>query len=145
MALQSLGQILIILFYLVDVPTTLPTVKPSTPTPLQPTTQNSSASKPWICVLYYLFCELTAWKLIGYGFDYTGCSWSCNFDQDECGWDQLIQDSFDWSRLSGSTPSDFTGPSSDHTTGSTSLKILLTGNNLNLKALLMVNIKVLKL
>ncbi|XP_047662628.1 MAM and LDL-receptor class A domain-containing protein 1 isoform X2 [Tachysurus fulvidraco] len=73
-----------------DVPTTLPTVKPSTPTPLQPTTQISSPS----------------------------CLWSCNFDQDECGWDQLIQDSFDWSRLSGSTPSDFTGPSSDHTTGS---------------------------
>ncbi|XP_058273847.1 MAM and LDL-receptor class A domain-containing protein 2 isoform X6 [Hemibagrus wyckioides] len=73
-----------------DVPTTLPTVKPSTPTPSQPTTIISSAS----------------------------CSWSCNFDQDECGWEQLIQDSFDWTRMSGSTPSDFTGPSSDHTTGS---------------------------
>ncbi|KAK3534605.1 hypothetical protein QTP86_016752 [Hemibagrus guttatus] len=73
-----------------DVPTTLPTVKPSTPTPSQPTTIISIAS----------------------------CLWSCNFDQDECGWEQLIQDSLDWTRLSGSTPSDFTGPSSDHTTGS---------------------------
>ncbi|MCI4390787.1 hypothetical protein PGIGA_G00126870 [Pangasianodon gigas] len=73
-----------------DVPTTPPTAEPGTSTPSQPTTPNSSAS----------------------------CSWSCNFDRDECGWEQLIQDSFDWTRWSGSTPSNFTGPTSDHTTGS---------------------------
>ncbi|XP_046731765.1 MAM and LDL-receptor class A domain-containing protein 1 isoform X3 [Silurus meridionalis] len=73
-----------------EVQTTPPTEDTSTPTPSQPTTPICSAS----------------------------CSWSCNFDQDECGWEQLIQDSFEWTRWSGSTPSDFTGPSSDHTTGS---------------------------
>ncbi|XP_028283392.1 zonadhesin isoform X3 [Parambassis ranga] len=45
------------------------------------------------------------------------CQLNCNFEQDLCQWNQLLTDAFDWTRLSGSTPTMSTGPSSDHTTG----------------------------
>ncbi|XP_066292578.1 MAM domain-containing glycosylphosphatidylinositol anchor protein 2-like [Branchiostoma lanceolatum] len=45
---------------------------------------------------------------------------SCNFDIDAtlCGYQQDNTDDFDWTRQQGSTTTDDTGPSSDHTTGS---------------------------
>ncbi|XP_019646171.1 PREDICTED: MAM and LDL-receptor class A domain-containing protein 1-like [Branchiostoma belcheri] len=45
-------------------------------------------------------------------------TFNCDFELGLCGWRQAHDDNFDWSRHSGSTPSDDTGPSADHTTGS---------------------------
>ncbi|XP_040423240.1 IgGFc-binding protein-like [Cygnus olor] len=47
----------------------------------------------------------------------TACNISCTFDVDFCGWEQAINDNFDWIRNKGPTPSPNTGPSYDHTTG----------------------------
>ncbi|XP_061696356.1 zonadhesin-like isoform X2 [Syngnathoides biaculeatus] len=48
---------------------------------------------------------------------YSVCHLNCNFEEGLCEWNQLFTDAFDWTRLSGSTPTIMTGPSSDHTTG----------------------------
>lgn len=43
---------------------------------------------------------------------------ACTFDSDLCGWQQSLEDDFDWTLQSGQTPSEDTGPShGDHTTG----------------------------
>lgn len=45
------------------------------------------------------------------------CNLDCAFEQDLCGFTQLMTDVFDWTRHSGSTPTAMTGPSADHTKG----------------------------
>ena len=42
-------------------------------------------------------------------------SCSFNIDEDMCGWTQSsLDDDFDWTRHSGSTPSSYTGPNGAH-------------------------------
>ncbi|XP_068745607.1 MAM and LDL-receptor class A domain-containing protein 1-like isoform X1 [Montipora capricornis] len=41
----------------------------------------------------------------------------CSFDNSTCGLKQSRNDTFDWTRHRGPTPSSFTGPSSDHSSG----------------------------
>lgn len=45
------------------------------------------------------------------------CNFDCTFEEDLCSFTQLMTDSFDWTRHSGSTPTAMTGPSADHTKG----------------------------
>ena len=47
------------------------------------------------------------------------CSHDCDFEADMCTWLNVPRsDDFDWLRGSGSTPSSYTGPSTDHSTNS---------------------------
>jgi len=41
----------------------------------------------------------------------------CNFEKDLCSWTQLTDDTRDWKRQNGTTPSYNTGPNRDHTLG----------------------------
>ncbi|XP_074733517.1 IgGFc-binding protein-like [Strix uralensis] len=47
----------------------------------------------------------------------TDCNFTCTFDYDFCEWVQADYSSIDWIRNKGPTPTQNTGPSSDHTTG----------------------------
>ncbi|XP_025085517.1 MAM and LDL-receptor class A domain-containing protein 1-like [Pomacea canaliculata] len=42
-------------------------------------------------------------------------SGGCNFDVDMCTWSNVQGDNFDWMRTMGATPTQYTGPSVDHT------------------------------
>ena len=49
---------------------------------------------------------------------------TCNFDNNNiCSWHQSTNDDFDWTLISGDTPTSFTGPPGDHTSTSGKLKM----------------------
>ena len=51
---------------------------------------------------------------------------TCDFETDTCGWIQRRDDVFDWTRRRGPTPSVSTGPSVDHTLGTTTGKSIVS-------------------
>ena len=51
---------------------------------------------------------------------------TCDFETDTCGWIQRRDDDFDWTRRRGPTPSVSTGPSVDHTLGTTTGKSIVS-------------------
>lgn len=78
------------------------------------------------CMLYYL--QVVFEGIRGYGYlgdiaidDIAMTAGSCpglgtcDFETGLCGWMQKTNDVFDWTRKKGSTPSQNTGPTVDHT------------------------------
>ncbi|PVD33470.1 hypothetical protein C0Q70_04726 [Pomacea canaliculata] len=64
-----------------------------------------------------LMCDGTNWNAAPPKCLY-GESWECDFEEvGLCGWSQDVNDHFDWTWISGATPSPNTGPDGDHTTG----------------------------
>jgi len=78
-------------------------------------------AKSQACVATSRQCDFT--DDCGDGTDETNCPYPqisrrCNFEYSTCGWSQLNDDNFNWTRTYGSTDSTGTGPLYDHTTGS---------------------------
>ena len=42
----------------------------------------------------------------------------CNFDTDLCNWEDYGKNGMNWTRHTGATPTEGTGPTADHTSGS---------------------------
>lgn len=59
------------------------------------------------------------------------CNFDCTFEEDLCSFTQLMTDSFDWTRHSGSTPTAMTGPSADHTKGDIGHYLYIEASNVS--------------
>ncbi|XP_078658171.1 MAM domain-containing glycosylphosphatidylinositol anchor protein 1-like [Branchiostoma floridae x Branchiostoma belcheri] len=60
------------------------------------------------------------WLLVCLFVGFAAADSTCDFDSDLCGYNQDTADDFDWTRDSSGTPSVNTGPTADHTTGTSS-------------------------
>ena len=59
--------------------------------------------------------------------DEANCPATCNFEKGYCKWTNAqVGDHYDWIRYKGKTPSQFTGPSTDHTFNTSAGKSFLT-------------------
>ncbi|KAH3810082.1 hypothetical protein DPMN_138468 [Dreissena polymorpha] len=67
---------------------------------------------------YPYICEMPMSRLASSGniddFHAVQNKLNCTFDADFCQWTQAKNDDFDWTRHTGSTPTDETGPTTDH-------------------------------
>ena len=55
---------------------------------------------------------------------------SCDFELGICDWTQLPNDELEWDLFKGITPTDWTGPTRDHTTGLSSGKEICNRNKI---------------
>lgn len=55
---------------------------------------------------------------------------ACTFENGRCGWSQDTTDDFDWVPRRGPTPSGFTGPTADHTVGTSKGIIMIVVINI---------------
>lgn len=68
------------------------------------------------------YCHLLCYKLPEWCIYFICPAGDCDFEKGMCTWvnsPNIVEDEFDWTRGSGATPSNFTGPATDHTTGTT--------------------------
>ncbi|XP_030849653.1 MAM and LDL-receptor class A domain-containing protein 2 [Strongylocentrotus purpuratus] len=87
------------------------------PAPSAPCSSSNFQCANQVCIDSSRVCDLT--DDCGDLSDESQCESydQCDFETGICSWEQLRNDELDWFRFAGITPSSWTGPTRDHTTG----------------------------